>query len=123
MSRQVCSRTCNVPDRFFDDSSGLQSGKSFDKIVDRVSLSASSRLRKWRLTISETLGSEVSCRMQGVTFTQNSKRIEVAMVSLEYSDTCSRYTVQSWQRVKAWNREDMCSTEVFDCSTNPAKIV
>lgn len=123
MSRQFCKRTCSVPDRFFDDSKGLHSGSSLVKIVDRVSFRASRRLKKCKFTISESFECDINCNRHGVTFTQNSNKIDVAMLSLEKTDTCSRYTVHSWHKVNAWNSDDMCRTEVFDCSTKPAKIV
>lgn len=90
MSLQFCKRTCRVLERFFDDKSGLQSGNNFDRIVDRVSLSASRRLRKCKLTISLSFECDTSCSKHGVTFTQNSNRIEVATVSLAKTETCSK---------------------------------
>ena len=85
-----------------EDITGLHNGSSLVSIVHRVSLSASIKLMKCRFTISEScrgkkegfkylshrdpleiltiFEEDTKCRMLGVTFPQNSKRMAIVML-------------------------------------------
>lgn len=74
--------------------------------------------------------------MHGVTFPQNSNSMLTVTphasawapgapegpIGPAVAAPCSKYIVQSWHSINAWNNDDICTTDVFDCSTNPANI-
>lgn len=53
---------------------------------------------------------------------KNENVIMIRISSTSVVNNCVNWQIHTWQRMKAWNREDMWSTEALDCSANPAKM-
>ena len=70
---------------------------------------------------------QTNCRIPGVILAQKSDKVSVhwwywSLPGGFWDEMNSQYIVQSWHNINAWNKDDMCNTDAFDCSAKPARI-